>query len=201
MLFTVVAALTLLPALLGFFGPKRAAAPQRRAPSGGRTAVATPTSRRAGRAGPARLRAAPGAAGAIAAASLMLVLAVPFLSMRLGSSDQGNDPTGTTTRKAYDLLAKGFGPGFNGPLQLVAQRRRDRPTRQRSRAWSHAVGDDADGVVGGDASRVSSRRRTAPRSPWPASYPSASPQDAATTDLVDRLREQTSSRGATRAAT
>ncbi len=41
--------------------------------------------------------------------------------MRLGYSDQGNDPATTTTRQAYDLLAQGFGPGFNGPLQLVAE--------------------------------------------------------------------------------
>ena len=51
----------------------------------------------------------------------MLVLAIPVLSLRLGSSDQGNDPSSTTTRQAYDLLADGFGPGFNGPLLLVAQ--------------------------------------------------------------------------------
>jgi len=49
------------------------------------------------------------------------VLAIPVLSLRLGSSDQGNDPSATTTRQAYDLLAEGFGPGFNGPLLLVAQ--------------------------------------------------------------------------------
>ncbi|MGO8884712.1 MAG: MMPL family transporter [Streptosporangiaceae bacterium] len=51
----------------------------------------------------------------------MAVLAIPVLSLRLGSSDQGNDPSATTTRQAYDLLAEGFGPGFNGPLLLVAQ--------------------------------------------------------------------------------
>jgi uncharacterized membrane protein YdfJ with MMPL/SSD domain len=43
--------------------------------------------------------------------------------MRLGSSDQGNDPPSLTTRKAYDLLAQGFGPGFNGPLLVVADMR------------------------------------------------------------------------------
>jgi RND superfamily putative drug exporter len=51
----------------------------------------------------------------------MVVLAIPVLSLRLGSSDQGNDPSSSTTRQAYDLLAEGFGPGFNGPLLLVAQ--------------------------------------------------------------------------------
>jgi RND superfamily putative drug exporter len=51
----------------------------------------------------------------------MLVLAIPVLSLRLGSSDQGNDPSSSTTRQAYDLLADGFGPGFNGPFLLVAE--------------------------------------------------------------------------------
>ena len=50
----------------------------------------------------------------------MIMLAIPFFSMRLGSADAGSDPAGSTTRQAYDLLAKGFGPGYNGPLELVA---------------------------------------------------------------------------------
>ena len=50
---------------------------------------------------------------------IMLTLAFPALSIRLGNTDAGNDPTSQTTRKAYDLIAKGFGPGFSGPL-LVA---------------------------------------------------------------------------------
>jgi RND superfamily putative drug exporter len=50
---------------------------------------------------------------------IMVVLLLPYFSLRLGSSDAGNDAANTTTRKAYDLLAEGFGPGFNGPLQLV----------------------------------------------------------------------------------
>ena len=56
---------------------------------------------------------------AAAAATVMLVLAIPVLSLRLGSSDAANDPAATTTHQAYELLADGFGPGFNGPLQLV----------------------------------------------------------------------------------
>src|SRR5207302_11120358 len=56
---------------------------------------------------------------AIAATALMLAFAAPALSLRLASSDAGNDPTSHTTRQAYDLLAKGFGPGFNAPLQMA----------------------------------------------------------------------------------
>ena len=52
--------------------------------------------------------------------AIIVLVALPFFSLRLGSSDQGNDPVGTTTRQAYDMLAAGFGPGFNGPLLLVA---------------------------------------------------------------------------------
>jgi RND superfamily putative drug exporter len=115
--FTVLAAVTLLPALLGVFGMRVLSRRQRR-----RLAAGAP---------------APGSAGlwarwsgtverrpavfAITAAAVMAVLAIPVLSLRLGSSDQGNDPSATTTRHAYDLLAEGFGPGFNGPLLLVAQ--------------------------------------------------------------------------------
>ena len=115
--FTVLAAVTLLPALLGVFGMRVLSRRQRRqlasgAPAPGAAGMwarwASTVERR-----PAIL--------AVAAAAVMLVLAIPVLSLRLGSSDQGNDPSSTTTRQAYDLLAGGFGPGFNGPLLLVAQ--------------------------------------------------------------------------------
>jgi RND superfamily putative drug exporter len=115
--FTVLAAVTLLPALLGGFGwrvlsrrQRRRLANQRAAQDAGGiwTRWATMVERR-----PAVLAAA--------AAAVMVVLAIPALSLRLGSSDQGNDPSSVTTRQAYDLLATGFGPGFNGPLLLVAQ--------------------------------------------------------------------------------
>jgi RND superfamily putative drug exporter len=115
--FTVLAAVTLLPALLGVFKVRVLSRRQRR-----RLAHGAP---------------APGSAGlwarwsgtverrpavlASAATAVMVLLAIPVLSLRLGSSDQGNDPSSTTTRQAYDLLAEGFGPGFNGPLMLVAQ--------------------------------------------------------------------------------
>ena len=49
------------------------------------------------------------------------MLAIPVLSLRLGVADSGNDPTKFTTRRAYDLLSQGFGPGFNGPLLLAGE--------------------------------------------------------------------------------
>ncbi len=51
---------------------------------------------------------------------VLVTLALPMFSMRLAFTDAGNDPTSLTTRQAYDLLAQGFGPGFNGPLIVAA---------------------------------------------------------------------------------
>jgi len=58
---------------------------------------------------------------AAVAVAVMVVLALPLSRLQLGTSDQGHDPASSTTRQAYDLLAQGFGPGFNGPLVLAAQ--------------------------------------------------------------------------------
>jgi RND superfamily putative drug exporter len=113
---TMVASLTLLPALLSFLGLK----------------VLPRKQRRAVRAGEFDLGEHHGfwyrwshiiegkkVVLGLAAGVLLVVFAIPFFSMRLGSSDQGNDPASTTTRRGYDLIAKGFGPGYNSSLQLV----------------------------------------------------------------------------------
>jgi len=115
--FTVLAAVTLLPALLGVFGMRVLSRRQRR------KLASQPLAQGSGGvwarwAGTIERR--PAVLGAVATV-VMLVLAIPVLSLRLGSSDAGNDPASSTTRQAYDLLAEGFGPGFNGPLLLVAQ--------------------------------------------------------------------------------
>ena len=54
-------------------------------------------------------------------ATVLVALALPIFGLRLGFSDEGNYPEDTTTRQAYDLLADGFGPGFNGPLILASE--------------------------------------------------------------------------------
>ena len=58
---------------------------------------------------------------AITGVVILVVLALPFLGLRMGFSDEGNYAEDTTTRKAYDLIAEGFGPGFNGPLILATE--------------------------------------------------------------------------------
>jgi len=120
--------------------------------------------------------------GAVAGLAIMVVLAVPALSLRLGNSDAGNDPTSQTTRQAYDLIAKGFGPGSNGPLQVVA-------------ALPHA-GDAA--AVTSLATALKQTTNVASVSPARISpngqtavfnvYPHTAPQSAATSDLVNTLR-------------
>jgi RND superfamily putative drug exporter len=119
-LFTVAAAITLLPALLGFLGMRVLSRTERHR-------LTAEGSAKEGASGwwarwAAFVQRHPREL-ATAGAVVMLVLAIPVLSLRLGSSDAGNDPSDSTTRQAYDLLAEGFGPGFNGPLQLVATTR------------------------------------------------------------------------------
>jgi putative drug exporter of the RND superfamily len=185
--FTVIAALTLLPAFLGFLGPKVLGRKLRRSLAAeGRVSDTDESpwwSRWSG-----RLQRRP-ALFAVAAAALMVLIAVPFLSIRLGSSDQGNDPTSTTTRQAYDLLAKGFGPGFNGPLQLVAKVP-DQAAQQRFAAVVKAARTTKD-VVAVTPVRVIAGRNGQPAVALAQVVPRGSPQDKSTTDLVDRLRDTT----------
>ncbi len=117
---------------------------------------------------------------AIAGTLVLLLLALPVLSLRLGQPDDGNDRAGTTTRVAYDRLAEGFGVGFNGPLVLAVsgtgslERVRDAVQRTRDVAFvSEPVRSP-----GGDAATLTV-------------IPKTSPQDPRTSDLVKRLRDTT----------
>ncbi|MFF3321480.1 MMPL family transporter [Streptomyces sp. NPDC002889] len=115
---SVLAAVTLLPALLGLLGPRVLSRRQR-----SRLAAEGPEPQESNGAAArwsAYVQKRPRSI-ALAAIVVMAALAIPVLSLRLGATDQGNHRADTTTRQAYDLLAEGFGPGVNGPLQLVAQ--------------------------------------------------------------------------------
>jgi len=114
-LITMIAAVTLLPALLGVVGRKVNSV---RVPFVKQKPANNPRSKSARWA--ARVVAKPVRYG-VAAAVLLGVLAAPVFSMRLGFADAGNDGPSTTTRKAYDLLADGYGPGVNGTLQVVVE--------------------------------------------------------------------------------
>ena len=119
---------------------------------------------------------------AVSATALMLVLAGPALGLRLGSSDAGNDPSSQTTRQAYDLLARGFGPGFNGPLQLAVALPRAHDTAAAARLRQALAA--APGIASVAPARLSPGATAAAMTV----YPTTSPQSSQTTALVNRLR-------------
>ncbi|MFJ2214438.1 MMPL family transporter [Streptomyces sp. NPDC101062] len=176
---TVAASVTLLPALLSFIGTRALSRRQR-----ARLAAHGPRPER-----PTGFAVRwslfverhPKLLGAVATV-VMLVLALPTFALHLGTSDQGNNPATATTRKAYDRLAEGFGPGVNGPLTLVAHldSAADRlaldqlPDALRTTEGVASVGP----VVlngSGDTALLTV-------------VPESSPQSRHTSDLVDRLR-------------
>ena len=118
---------------------------------------------------------------------VLLLLAAPVLSLRLGFSDEGNFSKDTTTRRAYDLLSEGFGPGFNGPLVVVA--RLNQPSDlQALQGLQSAIAADP-GVQ--FASPPFPNDIADPANAQAAIIqviPTTAPQDQATSDTVDRLR-------------
>ncbi|MFE9838063.1 MMPL family transporter [Streptomyces sp. NPDC005551] len=170
---SVLAAVTLLPALLGLLGMRVLSRRQRR-----RLAARGPEPEQASGLAArwsAYVQRRPRST-ALAAVVVMAALAIPVLSLRLGTSDQGNQPTSTTTRQAYDLLAEGFGPGFNGPLQVVVER------------------GDASGLVSA-IEAVDGVEQVAAAPPARGItviqvVPSTSPQSEETDRLIDELRDE-----------
>jgi putative drug exporter of the RND superfamily len=185
--FTMLAALTLLPALLGFIGPKILSRKQRKGLAAhGFAPSSIPTKGFWVRW--ADFVSERPVVPAVVALLVILLLALPFLSLRLGASDQGNDPVGTTTRTAYDLLAKGFGPGFNGPLQLVVKV----PDASGESVLSELTSAVADQPgVASVATPVVIPARDGSSIALITVYPDAAPQDSATTKLIDHLRAST----------
>ena len=175
-LVVMAASVTLVPALLAMAGPR---IDRLRIPGAGRAGGATDSAPAARWARAVQRR--PWAA-AIAGVAILLVLASPFAGLRLGFPDRGNDAIDTTTRQAYDLISRGFGPGANGPLLLAAptadQGDRDAmaalAARLRLEPGVAAVAEPATSRAG-DAVVLTVIPRT-------------SPQDPATEDLVERLR-------------
>jgi len=178
----VAAALTLMPALLGLVGPHINSLElpwTKRRQAELRAGDAPPTfwARWADRVG---RRPWP---YLVVSTLILLTLAAPLLSMRLGETDAGTLPKSSTQRRAYDLLAQAFGPGFNGPLTLVVElpSTGDQAVMER---LLPAVSADPD-VAAVSPPVLSPSRRTAVVN----AIPKSSPQDAATSALVQRLRD------------
>ncbi len=158
-LVMVLASITLLPAFLalvgGRIGGRRAAGGVRWLRWGGHV------SRHA-------------VAYAVGATAFLLVLAAPALDLRLGSPDEGSLPTTRTERRAYDLVARGFGPGINGPLVLVASAEEAQRVRAAAAA-DPGIAAVAPPEVKGDVATL-------------LAYPTTAPQDDATVATIQRLR-------------
>lgn len=121
----------------------------------------------------------------IAATTVLIVLCLPALNIRLGTADSGNDPKGTTTRSAYDLLAKGFGAGYSGPLLLVASIPKGADSTALTNLGS-IISADA------DVAQVTPAYITPDHLLGIITvYSKSSPQSAATNNLINRLRETT----------
>jgi RND superfamily putative drug exporter len=187
-LLVMLAALTLLPALLAFnFVGARLARPSRRArrqerkaaENGAPVAAASGTWVRWSKFVQRRPRTI-----ALASALIMLVIAAPALALRLGSSDASNDPVSDTTYQAYRLLAEGFGEGFNGPLQVVVKLPHRGDVNALHELESALAA--APGVVSVAPPRLNPSGEVATIS----IYPRSSPQAYATTQLVRSLRGQ-----------
>jgi RND superfamily putative drug exporter len=175
-LVAIAASLTLVPAVLGFIGTNID-----RLPLPGRRRDET-AHRATGWFRWSRLVQRRPWPFALAGLVVLVALATPALAMRLGSGDAGSDPTTKTARRAYDLLAVGFGPGFNGPLLIVAE---------------------GTGVAGGELvrltealARVDGVAAVAPPQLNPQGdvavvtvFPTTAPQDEATLELMNRLRD------------
>ncbi|OAR24215.1 transporter [Streptomyces sp. ERV7] len=114
------------------------------------------------------------------------ILAIPVFSMRLGHIGDGADPTSFTDRRAYDLMARSFGPGSNGPLTLVIDQSQV-PQADRS-ALAQSVSKALTGLA--DTASVSPLKPTSDGDVLAATLiPQAAPQSAATTDLVNHLKD------------
>jgi putative drug exporter of the RND superfamily len=177
-LLVMLASLTLLPALLSRFGDRlvRPGRATRR-----RAAANKPPRGSLWRRWSLMVQSRPWPL-AIAALVVMLAFIGPVIALRLDNSDAGNDPSNTSTRHAFDLLARGFGPGFNGPLQIVAEL----PSSGHAsslpalRATVAATPD----VAAVTSPRVGPSGTVAVMQ----AYPRSAPQAQATTDLVNHLR-------------
>jgi RND superfamily putative drug exporter len=179
-LLTMLASLTLLPAMLGFAGRNidKLGLPHRASKAESTTAASFwfRWSR--------LIQRYPWPA-LIASTALLVVLVIPLFSLRLGFSDAGNRPETNTTRQAYDMLSEAFGPGFNGSILLVT----DLPNGSADLTALQRLETALRGAEG-VASVTPVQEIPGANVALMTVFPTTAPQDAETTDLVHHLRGQ-----------
>ena len=178
-LLIVLAAVTLLPALLGLAGMRVYRRKARRTGHLEATASHSPTAARL-----AHTVAAKPVVWLVGSTVLLLALAAPALGMKLGNADAGNEPESTTIRQAYDLVADGFGPGTNAPLLVAVGRREGRRPGRHRRALRASSPPPAASPVA--PAQLSADGTAAVMTVTPAH----GPQDDATIALLDRVRAE-----------
>jgi RND superfamily putative drug exporter len=184
-LFPMMAAQTLLPALVRIVGTRTLTRRQRAALARGETDVPEASRRWLAWAKRVEAHRVMYAIGVLAA---LVAIGVPFFSMRQGTADYSTDPTSTTTTtyRGYELLVQGFGPGFSGPLQLVAAV--NGPADQAAFAQVVHVAAHTPGVA------ATAGPQLLPAGPGHSAvevanvYPTGSPQDASTAALIGTMR-------------
>jgi RND superfamily putative drug exporter len=177
-LLVLAASLTVLPALLSAFGHKvvRPGRSARRREARGEAPRAS-----AWRRWSLIVQSRPWPLAALSLL-IMLLFLVPLFGMRLDSSDAGNDPAGTSTYRAFNLLSDGFGQGFYGPLLIAAEM--SDPAQASQLATLRDTLVRTPGIVAVTAPRVSPSGKVAVME----AYPTSAPQAEATTNLVQHLR-------------
>ena len=190
-LLTMVASLTVLPALLSKYGVRIA-----RVKSRGRRAAKAPASAAGATGAGLTPDPAHGSAWrrwsvvvqrrprslAVGSLALMILCVIPFFSLRLDTSDAGNDPSNTNSYRAFNMLASGFGPGFNGPLLVAVELHGANPHTALPAIRTAVAGTQDVATV--TAARLAPSGRVAVME----AYPKSAPQASATTNLVNRLR-------------
>ena len=178
-LIMVVASVTLLPAFLGLAGHRinRLRFRRHRAAGGPAPRSASGWQRWGAHVSPARRGPTP-----IGGTTLLLALAAPVLALRLGTPDEGTLPDSRTERRAYDLVAEGFGPGINGPLVIAVDISDDPGVVEPLRA---AIAAD-EGIAAVAPPEVDAEAGVATL----IAFPTTAPQDDATLDTIDRLRAE-----------
>jgi RND superfamily putative drug exporter len=178
---TMATSLTFLPAMLGFLGSKVLSRRERAALAARGPGAADATGFWLHW---AKFIEARKGLVAIAALAVVVIIALPISQLRLGSSDASTDPSSYTTHHAYTALAKGFGPGLNGPLELAGSV----SSRADSARFDHVLTAAArtHGVAAVTRAVISPNGKAV----LATLYPTTSPQAASTVTLVNDLRNK-----------